>query len=549
MKEPKENRSSVPQPPIGREEAVRARERAKESGQTLYDDFDTYYRPARKQREHAPRPPRRRALWLLVTLVCLALVCALGLLVAPQVLGIRFTRLPNFAFADGSILTYDEETYAEFARARDALNVSTIYPGVFIDGVDVGGMTVEEARAALENREDEESGIFGINVTIGSQGWLIDSDAVPMHRNLEEMLQLAYAQGRTNTPRTRRGGDAPMWERLSAVEQLRNQPVYLSTSLTYNRDALRQATDDIAAMVNVAPMDAQLAGFDFATQTFSFTDDVPGTYLSADELYSRVAGALDAGDFFASVVMEPETILADLTKLELAASFGQISTYTTTTTKNANRNTNIELSANAISGQVVAPGEVFSFNQATGQRTAAKGYKEATAISGGQNVPEVGGGVCQTSSTLFNAVARANLEIVSRSPHAWPSSYVKEGMDATVNWPGLDFKFRNNTEYPVYIIASYAKNKVTVSLYGKTLGKGVSIDLDSQCIRTLKAPSGVKEVQNTSLPRGTRQTTVKARNGSVWETYQVWYEGGQETRRELLFTSTYKAYQQTVEYN
>ena len=193
--------------------------------------------------------------------------------------------------------------------------------------------------------------------------------------------------------------------------------------------------------------------------------------------------------------------------------------------------------------------ETFSFNEATGQRTASKGYKEATAIAGGQNVPEIGGGVCQTSSTLFNAVARANLEIVYRSPHAWPSSYVPKGMDATVNWPNLDFKFRNNTDWPVFIIASYSNRKVTVEIYGMSLGDGVSIDLESKVTQTIKPPSGVNYVLNEELPVGTEKKTISARTGYVVDTYKVWYKNGVEINREKMFTSNYKMYQETVEYH
>ena len=228
---------------------------------------------------------------------------------------------------------------------------------------------------------------------------------------------------------------------------------------------------------------------------------------------------------------------------------GGIAIMVEVATDNKNRNINVNLSAQAINGMVVLPGETFSFNKATGERTAAKGYKEANAISGGKSKPEIGGGVCQTSSTLFNAVARANLEIVSRSPHAWPSSYVPEGMDATVNWPGLDFKFRNNTNYPIYIVSWYDNRRVTAELYGMGLGDGVSIDLEHKKVRDLPAPTAIKEVQNERIAHGTRQKTVSKRDGSIWETYQVWTKNGQEIKRELLCTSTYRAYQETIAYH
>jgi vancomycin resistance protein YoaR len=230
-------------------------------------------------------------------------------------------------------------------------------------------------------------------------------------------------------------------------------------------------------------------------------------------------------------------------------SFGLISEFSTTTTKDNNRNTNIQLSAQAINGKTVLPGEIFSFNGATGERTAARGYREAPAISGGQSKDEVGGGVCQTSSTLFNAVARADLEIIERNPHAWPSHYIDKGLDATVNWPGLDFKFRNNTDQPIFIVAGYKNRKVTVKIYGMSLGAGVRIDLESELVRTIPQPEGVNYVVNTALAPGESKKTVTGRTGYEVNTWKVWYQGNQETRREILFKTTYKAYQETVEYN
>ena len=250
-----------------------------------------------------------------------------------------------------------------------------------------------------------------------------------------------------------------------------------------------------------------------------------------------------------TVHVVPQRIEAEMTKAELMNRFGLISAYTTNTTSNKNRNTNIQLSAAAINGVTVLPGEIFSFNGATGERTAAKGYKEAAAIAGGQSRDEIGGGVCQTSSTLFNAVARADLEIIERNPHAWPSNYVEKGFDATVNWPGLDFKFKNNTEWPIFIVAAYKDRKVTVNIYGMSLGPGVKIDLESDVTRNLPQPQGTEYVINTELAPGESRKTVSGRPGYVVQTWKVRYQGDKEVGREILFTTTYKAYQEKVEYN
>jgi len=301
--------------------------------------------------------------------------------------------------------------------------------------------------------------------------------------------------------------------------------------------------------VNREPVNSMVYSFDFNSKTFTFTDDQPGAKIDPDQLYAQLTEVLDSGTTKQELRVVPEKVIADLTKAELMNSFGLISAYTTNTTKDKNRNANIELSAQAISGITVQPGETFSFNGATGERTAAKGYKEAPAISGGQSKDEVGGGVCQTSSTLFNAVVRADLEIVERNAHAWPSSYIEKGFDATVNWPGLDFKFKNNTDQPIFIVAGYSNRQVTVNIYGMSLGPGVKIDLESELVRTIPQPEGINYVVNTSLAPGETKKTVTGRKGYEVNTWKVWYQGDREIKREILFKTTYKAYQETVEYN
>lgn len=519
----------------------------------VYDDFDVYDRDSRKVYSSADIRKKRkdphRGLWAVIIFLCVMCIAALGLFVAPQLLGIQYSSMPNCAFVNGSIITLDQDTYSNYKLYRRYMNTDTIYPGVYVDGVSVGEMTLDEAREAIAQATPSGSGEFFITVNVGNMSWSIDSGKVPLTRNVDEILAQAYALGRSNTTAIRGTRITPFQERLNAAMDLRANPVNLGTSITYDKASIRELTDAIVQYVNRDPVDASVATFDFNTRGFTFNSESVGAYIDGDALYNQVISKLDSGERTATITVEPEVILASVTKTQLMNSFKLVSSYTTTTTSNSNRNTNIELSANAINGSVVMPGETFSFNEATGQRTAAKGYKEATAISGGQSVPEVGGGVCQTSSTLFNAAMRANMEIVERSPHAWPSTYVDKGLDATVNWPNLDFKFKNSSDWPIFIVAYYANKKVTVEIYGMSLGDGVTIDLESEVTKTVKPPSETKYVQNTSLPSGTQKTTIQARTGYEVNTYRVWYLNGEETSRELLCTSTYRMYQETVEYN
>lgn len=484
-----------------------------------------------------------------IIFLCLIFLASIGLFVAPQMLGIIWKDMPNFAFVNGSIIARDNNQYNEYKQYRQYMEAQTIFPGVYIDGIHVGEMTIDEARTALEGVASQAASNFSVTVAIGNASWVINSDRIPLTRNVESVLQQAFAYGRQNTTLIRGTQVTPFQERLNTALAMRQEVITLYTEMTYDKATVRELTDYIASTIKRDAMDASVQSFNFNTHAFTFAEETKGRTVDAEAIYQQAIGKLDAREYGAILTFQPEEIMPKVTKVELMNSYRQISSFTTDTTSNKNRNTNINLSAQAINGITVMPGDVFSFNEATGQRTVKKGYQEAIAISGGQSVPDVGGGVCQTSSTLFNAVSRADLEIVYRSPHAWPSSYVEKGMDATVNWPNLDFKFKNNRDTPIFIVASYSNKKITVEIYGVTLGEGITIDLESEVTKTMKPPSDTVYVKNTKLSSGTQRDTIKARTGYEVDTYKVWYENGREIKRELYCTSKYRMYQNTIEYN
>ena len=306
----------------------------------------------------------------------------------------------------------------------------------------------------------------------------------------------------------------------------------------------------IADSLEYDATDATLAAFDVQTRTFTFSEAKPGYRVNRTALQEDILAALDEGAYDRVIVPKGEQVEPTITKSQLVGQFGLISSFTTTTTKDKDRNNNIEISAAALNGRMVKPGDTMSFNDCTGQRTGEKGYREAGAIAGGVLVDDTGGGVCQTSSTLFNAVVRADLEIVKRSAHSWPSSYVNKGEDATVNWPSLDFVFRNNGAYPVFVIAWYENQTVTVQIYGKLLPNGQTVDLESEVIKTIKPDDAVLYTLDASLPVGTRKAGRKKRTGYVVDTYKVYKDAsGNVTEKKKLWTTTYRAMQDEILYN
>ena len=484
-----------------------------------------------------------------VSFLCMSIIAVLML---PQMIGIFWTDFPNVAFINGELLPYKRENVALFQQYQDYAVRDVIYPGVFVDGVSVGDMTIEEAKVALSANPANVTGNavpYAVTVAIGDKTWQVDQTNVPAVRNLGNVLERAYAIGRTNTTDIQITPHTPFRQRIDQLMELRSTGVNLSTDVTYDTEAVKNIVQQISDYVTRDPINAQILSFDYKTRNFTFSDDYPGIKMDSELLYNRIIAALNEGQQGAIVTTNLTLTPADITKDDLTTNFNLIAAYTTDTTSESNRNTNIELACQAINGTALLPGEVFSFNAATGQRTTEKGYKAAGAIAAGQSIEEVGGGICQVSSTIFNAVARADLEIVERSPHAWPSTYVDRGEDATVNWPNLDFKFRNNTEAPVFIITYYNNRKMSAEIWGLALEEGGTIDLESKVVRTMEPSAEVKYVQNPELPQGTSKTSVKSRTGYVVETYKVWYLNGQETKRELFYTSTYNPYQQVVKYN
>ena len=209
---------------------------------------------------------------------------------------------------------------------------------------------------------------------------------------------------------------------------------------------------------------------------------------------------------------------------------------------NAPRTNNVRLAAKAINGTILNPGDVFSYNTVVGERTQARGYQEAHAYSGGKIIDEFGGGVCQPSSTLYMAVLRADLEVVERHNHSFTVSYTPLGEDATVDYGNLDFRFANNTAYPIKILAEQTDGQMIMTIIGtKTSDKTVATR--TEVLETYK-PETV-EKQDSSLAAGETQVETSGITGYSTRTYKVITENG-KTTEVLANKSTYSKRDEVV---
>ena len=204
-----------------------------------------------------------------------------------------------------------------------------------------------------------------------------------------------------------------------------------------------------------------------------------------------------------------------------------------------NRTTNLKLSAGKINGTVLLPGDEFSYNKIVGERTIQAGYKMAATFSGGKVVDGLGGGICQISSTLYDAVVMANLDVTVRRNHQFVTSYLPGGKDATVVWGSQDFKFVNSRKYPVRITATVSGGVATVQVWG--VKEEVEYDITIETKKTATIPYTTQYVKDSTLPKGTQKVVQNGNNGSKYEAYKVMRLNGEVVSRTLLSKDTYNA--------
>ena len=231
----------------------------------------------------------------------------------------------------------------------------------------------------------------------------------------------------------------------------------------------------------------------------------------------------------------PDKTIADLGE---EAFPDELATYSTRyDPTNKNRSNNIAISTEKIDGTIIMPGETFSYNQTVGERTIAEGYKEAGAYAGGRVVQDVGGGICQTSSTLYNAALLANLEIVDRSNHQFLTSYVDAGRDATVAWGSIDFQFKNTRTYPIKIEATAKNGVCTMSIYGIKEETEYEVVIQSEVLSYI--PFTTKYEDDETLDEGEEVVEQSGYRGCTSEAYRILKQNGEVVSKTLLSKDTY----------
>lgn len=285
--------------------------------------------------------------------------------------------------------------------------------------------------------------------------------------------------------------------------------------------------------------------------TYAVTDHVVGVNFDERVLRAEYDAAEEGETFSIPLTITQPTETRESLEAKLFADL--LGEATSNVSGTSNRKFNVKLAAQACNGVVLMPGEEFSYNNTTGSRSADKGYLPAGVYVGGVSMDEVGGGICQVSSTIYYAVLRTTLEVVERHDHVYAVGYVPDGMDATVYYGSLDFRFKNNTNYPIKVVTeSYdkdGKRKLTVKLYGTNEDGRYAVP---ERIQSDWVEPTTSYLADETVPQGTLvlDTKQNAYTGRKAQTYRHIYEAdGTLVETQDMGKSTYKMRPYLYRYN
>ncbi len=402
----------------------------------------------------------------------------------------------------------------------DGVTVESLGAEVTVDGVSITGMSQEQARAAILANYS-----WGMKVTYDGDTYEVEN---LIGDRVDQLLEEIF---HGTEPQSSYSLDTAGMEELVQAQ-----------------------VEAMAAKWDKPARNGEISGFDKETNTFIYSGEENGVVIDREKLAEDMMAAISGKDFSAVIAAKGQEVRPEITEAEAKDLYQVIGQYSTTTTANKDRNTNIKLASECLEGKIIQPGETFSFNDTTGPRSESKGYKPAGAYLDGKLVEEPGGGVCQVSSTLYNAVVFAGLKTTERHAHSFEPSYVTPGEDAAVSYGGPDMKFVNNSDTAVALRAKLegsisGRMKLTVSVVGiPILEDGVTYSMHSEKVSELDPPAP-EYVEDLTLPPHTEKVIKQAENGSRWTTNLVIKKNGEVISDELLHNSSYKGHAAVIHRN
>jgi len=403
--------------------------------------------------------------------------------------------------------------------------ITTCPEGITVNGVSFAGLDFDSAAQQLSNMEQEIADKLFIRLLYGGYTHTVYGSDLNLSFNKEAVLEHLFS------------------------EASQNGSVDFSLIPSIDEKDIAAIVSDISSDIDTPAVDATIA-MDPQSPTHEFVSYIPSvTGISVDQ--SALQQALsdtvtDLGGFITIPVQtqEPSITVEDLQAKFVLRSTGQTS-FAKSPYNRESRVFNIKKAVGLVNGTVLDVGETFSANNTLGNRTYAAGWQPAPAIVQGRDEDQAGGGVCQVSTTLYQAVLKADLEIVYRRGHSKLLGYVDGGLDATIDSGNIDFLWKNNTNSPIYVFCYVDDENKTVNffIYGEPLPEEYDeIQLSSKKIETIEPTGEMLYTVDPTKPFGFSEVLVKRKNGSKWHSYATYYKNGEVVKTEFVAETIYKAF-------
>ncbi len=488
-------------------------------------NFQQGYRPPQP-----PKPPKSK---LPIVIIALVVVAALG--------------AGAYAFVSAQRAREENERIQALADAVAPYN-DTYLPGIYVDGISLGGMTAQEGIDAVLAQINERQS--GWNLGLTYKGHLfytlhysdfgVSTDVGSVYALLEPL----YMKGKVGT----------LEERKAEMDDVAQNPVHaFTTESAMTDERLDSILSQIQEQLTTAPQDAYLAYFDpDQSDPFVIQPEQYGTTLDTapfkEQILERAAEGKSGNLEFTTTPVAPSVTTQDIRN---QVTLRSKATTPISSASTEDRNSNIRTAFSRINGQTIEAGARFSFNKVTLDRTLKNGYKYAIEYVLGMEEMGIGGGVCQASTTVYLAALLSDLQIVSRVSHSDPVSYTTFGQDATVVYGRHDLVFKNTSGGTLYLTAKVVEKKKNsyecqVCIYGPKLEDGVSYTLRTDTIETLPAPlteTFNKDTEHVYVTYKDEEPYLvrKARDGFVNETYLLKWKDGQLIEEKFVSRDTCKA--------
>lgn len=400
-------------------------------------------------------------------------------------------------------------------------------PGTKIESLDVTGKTKEQTleiinkkyKSAIENQK--------LIVTAPNKKYELKYSNMKAKYNIDETINEAFKYCRNMNVFTK-------------FAHIKNPTIReFKFKFSYEPKVLDNFIKSIEQDINKEPKNAtiQILG----GGSFDVTPEQTGVKLKTEQLKKELTAKLNKSDINSAIEVEAplEIVNARITKDKLSKINALISSFSTNYSSSSyERANNIELATKTINGTILMPGDTFSFDKIVGERTQERGYKRAGVIIGNKVEAGFGGGICQVSSTLYNAMLRANIDPTERAHHTLPSSYVPLGLDATIDYGNIDYKFVNTLKYPIYIEGSACNGNLSFNIYSNSTLTGTTCEIISNVYQTIQPK--VRYVDDPSKPKGYTEVTQNPSTGYRVKVYKKIYNNGQFIKKQLVSDDFYQ---------